>query len=548
MKPAGRAALVVIVMAAIGAIATVLHHTGTTSSRAPTIDAGIESSSVDVTTETPAGALLGIRTGMVSAFLGVPYALAPTGDARFRPPMPRPRASELIDARAAGALCPQIPLGAGLARRPDPEIVGDEDCLHLNVWTRLDGTARPVMVFLHGGAFQRSGGGEARFGESELVHGGDVVIVTIHYRLGVLGMIALESLAHENDSASTGNYGLRDQIAALEWVHANIASLGGDPSRITIFGESAGGESVCALVASPLAEGLFSRAIVQSGGGCARWPTLTEGVDGRLSGFARGAEIAAAAGCADAEDVATCMRNVDAESLVRAGTRGERRLHFPVFGPVIDGTVLIASTYDRLERGEVDVPLIIGSNADEAGAFMTFVGIEPETYEARLRQLAGPLTDAALPIWPVDLEATPRASFRRAFGELAFVCPAEDLARVAAGGAHPAYLYQFDRAMPGAWSARVGALHGVELFYLLAAANARASFAPSLEDRDVIVAMHDAWVGFAATGAPVTTPPWPAFATDSPAIYRIDSPSTVVADVSGGRCARARAAGIRMPL
>ena len=553
MRPGERIALSVIALvASVSIVWMLVERMVPMSLEAPAVAPPLASSVVPpvpppVEVETPAGTLLGTRTGEVTSFLGVPFALPPTGAARFRPPTRAPRASAPIDARTAGPVCPQIEL-RGVLADPDErlDMVGDEDCLRLNVWTRLDGTARPVMVFIHGGGFQRGGGGEPHFGRSELVRRGDVVLVTVHYRLGALGMIAFDALTRESESGSAGNYGLRDQIAALEWVRDNIASLGGDPTRVTIFGESAGGESVCALIASPLAQGLFAQAISESGGGCARWPTFREGIDGRLSGLGRGNEIVASAGCSSADDVAACMRDLDAFALVRAATRGEHRLHLPVFGPIIDGTVLVASAYDRIERGEVDTPLIVGSNADEASAFTMFSRVDDASYETQLRALAGPLADAALTIWPSTLADTPRASLRRAFGELLFVCPAEDLARVAAAGAYPSYLYRFDRQIPGAIGEHFGAFHGVELFYLFANPIPGLDVAPA--DQEVVDTMHAAWAGFATTGAPMTTLRWPAYATDAPAILRIDSPSMVVPDVSEGRCARARAAGIRLPL
>jgi len=530
-----------MMLGAFAALAAIvfLRVTGRDAEPVRSIDAGVDATAaIDVEVETPAGTLIGTRTGDIVSFLGVPYAMPPVGDARFRPPTRMPHSHEPIDARQARAVCPQILLARGIAlgeQGPPPRFDGDEDCLHLDVFTRLDGVARPVMVFVHGGGHQRGGGVQAGFAQSELVAHGDVVLVTVHYRLGALGAIALPSLA-------TGNQGLRDVIAALAWVHDDIAALGGDPARVTIFGESSGAELVCALVASPLASGLFARAISESGGGCARWPTLEEGIEDRLSGFARGAQIAAAAGCGEATDVAACMRALDAESIVRAGAHGEHRLHLAVYGPVLDGEVLTASTYDRYARGEIATPLLVGCNADESSSFTALARIDAARYPSRMRAIAGADTDAALAIWPADLEATPTESFRRALSELLFVCPAEDLARVASRAA-ATYLYEFARTPPGELGDRFGAFHGVELWYLFG----RGAAFPEAE-RPVRDTMHDAWVGFASEGAPRTTPAWPHYAEDAPAIFRIESPAAIEHDVSEGRCARARAAGIRRPL
>jgi para-nitrobenzyl esterase len=498
-----------------------------------------------VVIDAPAGALRGTRAGRLSVFLGVPYAAPPTGANRWAPPKPAPRFASPFDATHAGPVCPQIARGHLDAESiDDAPVEGDEDCLRLNVWTAAAASARrPVMVFIHGGGFLQGSGTSATYDGSMLATGGGVVVVTLNYRLGVLGLLAHEAFARENEAGSAGDYAILDQLAALRWVHDNIAAFGGDPTNVTIFGESAGAVAVCAVVASPLSAGLFSRAISESGGRCGAWPTLREGVPDALSGFARAAEIAAAAGCDGRADVAACLRGLDAATLVRAGMHGERMgLGLPAFGPVIDGTVLQGTLAERLQTGAVDAPMIIGTNTDESTMFFAR---EPVTdaadYAAHLRRLLGSRADVALQVYPPTLFGTPKETFLRAVTETVFTCPAEALARAAAGGPAPAYLYHFEHHLSGLLGERLGSFHSIELVYLFA--SFPDVFSPSPEDLRVTQSMQSAWTGFARRGVPNTSPSWPAYREDAPAIFRIDATPSVATDVSEGRCARLRALG-----
>lgn len=505
-------------------------------------DAG-PGSTVEV--ETPAGHLTGVVRRGAATFRGIPYALPPLGDARFRPPVRAPRVEHGIDATRAGALCPQ------LAARPSEDedgapgpraVVGNEDCLHLDVWTHLDGTARPVMVYFHGGSFQHGGlGARLPIHASAIVQQGEVVLVDVSYRLGVLGFLAHPALAAESGGA-TGNDGIRDQIVALEWIRDNIGALGGDPSRVTIMGDGSGGESVCALIASPLADGLYARAIAASAGGCSEWRSLNEGIDGRLSGYARGAQIVESAGCGNAPDIASCLRVADLERLVRAGMRGERHLTVPTFGPVIDGVVIPETAAARLRRGDVHVPLILGTDAEVAPALAR---VTDATYATALGTIAAPHAAEALAIWPRSIAADAPRAFQLAAGEMYYACPAEELARAASEGGSPVYLYFFRRHPQSPLGDRVGAFRGIELAYLFAPEGEMASRHP--DDLAVSQTMRASWTSFLASGAPTTTPAWPAYAIETPAIFVVDAPSVVASDVSEGRCRRAREAGLTFP-
>src|SRR6185295_16381341 len=238
------------ILVVLTACATTQSAVGTSSSPRVSIDAGTLAGRVD----SASGALV---------FLGIPYAAPPVGDLRWRPPRPASSWNGVRPADKLGFNCVQHqPYGDILA-----DVAGkSEDCLYLNVWTQSTSGSRPVMVWIHGGGFFAGFGGEERHNGGPLARKG-AVVVTLNYRLGPFGFMAHPALTAESPDHSSGNYALLDQIAALQWVRRNIARFGGDPSRVTIFGESAGGMSVGSLIASPLAKGLFARAILESGTG-----------------------------------------------------------------------------------------------------------------------------------------------------------------------------------------------------------------------------------------------------------------------------------------
>ena len=481
--------------------------------------------------ETSDGPVRGETRGPLRAFLGIPYAAPPVGDLRFRPPAPPAPWSEPLDATRFGPMCPQPNNDAAMP------VVGDEDCLQLNVWTHGDAELRPVMVFIHGGGFSMGSAIDALYDGAALATAGDVVVVTINYRLGVLGLLATEELAAESGEDSAGNYGIRDQIAALEWVRDEIARFGGDPDNVTIFGESAGGVSVCVLSGSPLAEGLFHRAIVQSGGGCWGTPGLrSPGLLGSSSAIARGTEIVDASGCAGAADELACLRALPVSTLVEAGGAGEdSALGLPQFSPNIDGVVLAEQTFDRFVRGDRDVPLMIGSNADEATLFTIGTVIWTAAgYRARLHALLGvTLGDAVYDIYPPEDYASPKAAYDAALGEIGFVCPARAMADAAAGGSDPAFTYHFTQVPTGIFGA-LGATHGIELAYLFG--NYPEAYTPTEGDLAVVAAMQRAWSSFARDGRPTGDPAWPEHRRDARAFYVFDEAPAVVGELVDGRC------------
>jgi para-nitrobenzyl esterase len=326
------------------------------------------------------GSIRGIiaRTdGGVIAYKGIPYAAPPVGKLRWQPPADVIPWTGTRDATNFGADCPQ----AGYAkdslfyREPMPQ---SEDCLFLNVWTAAKpAEKRPVMVWIHGGAFTRGSGATPTYDGANFARKG-VVLVTINYRLGAFGFLAHPELSAESPHHASGNYGVLDQIAALQWVKNNIAAFGGDPKNVTIFGESAGSWSVCSLMATPLSKGLFHRAIGESGGVFGPMAYLKDTKYGQEPGESTGKRFAAALGASDL----AAMRTVPAEKIVEAffgapaGPQG-----FASRG-IVDGWVFPKEARLIFAAGEqAHVPVIVGSNANEMTS-LTPRGIVPTTLDA----------------------------------------------------------------------------------------------------------------------------------------------------------------------
>jgi para-nitrobenzyl esterase len=391
------------------------------------------------------------------------------------------------DADAFGPACLQsVFLGDAGAM-----LLGDEDCLTLNVWAPADGgTNRPVLFFVHGGGNQ-SGSASVSYFDAGLYEGGPlaahegVVVVTTQYRLGALGFLARAALQSD---AGVGNYGLLDQQAALAWVRDNVAAFGGDPRRVMLFGESAGALDVCAHLASPGSAGLFSAAGVQSGGCTA------------LDAGARSAQaddVVLASGCADAGDEAACLRAVDAGLLFLTEDRAfAGGIAAPKWGATIDGVTLREPPLEAIRAGRGNkVPLLVGSNADEAALTAPLLVTAP-MLRAAFAQFPT-IENDLLQLYP---DTTPRLSFIAAATDGQFTCNARRLAR-AATPHQPVYRYFFDHHLPTLQGAYLGAFHGVELFYVFRALE-RSSFGPSATSNDRLVMdfVGASWGSFASTG------------------------------------------------
>ena len=349
--------------------------------------AGLAGASTDSTdplvVETEAGAVRGVATSRTLEWRGIPYVAAPVGELRWQPPRPAPPWSGIREAREFGPHCPQL--------GPDG-VDGEEDCIYLNVFTPTSRGAQPlpVMVHLHGGS--NSGFWAYRDAAALVEH--DVIVVTIEYRLGVLGFVGHPELSAEGGGHS-GEYGVLDQIAALEWVHDNIAAFGGDPDNVTLFGESAGSFDAAALIVSPLSRDLVHRAALQTE---SFW--ALHDVDSIAEAEDIGRDVASAVGCSQASDPAGCLRLTPVEDLVEAAGPLD-------VAPWSGGAVLPAAPIELMEQEPLTIPLLIGSNREEAAFFFAEVFEDTpypsEYYQRDTDDLAGAAVgDAVRALYPAD--------------------------------------------------------------------------------------------------------------------------------------------------
>lgn len=496
------------------------------------------SSAGDDVVVTPAGTFRGTaaRIEGVRAFLGIPFAAPPTGARRFLPPAPAACPEGVVDAAAFGPLCPQ------LDRSGDP--VGDEDCLQLNVWAPESGERLPVLLFVHGGGNNQGGApvdaaGVPIYDGAELAARG-AVVVTTNYRLGALGYLVHPRLSEEDPRGTSGNYGLLDQIAALEWVQRNIADFGGDPERVLLFGESAGGVNTCALLTSPKAEGLFARALIESGG-CA--------ASSRANAEAAGAGLVDAAGCAG-DDPIGCLRGLAPAELLGALPQEVSGLVSADFGPSVDDDVLPRAPSEALFAGDFhDLPVVLGTNADETASFLVpaTVDTEEEYLQAARNFLRGagvlsPTTqDAILAAYPASAFASPWHAMVALTTDWRWTCAARlYLGALDAGASSETYRYFFTQGLDGASApvlSRLGAYHAIELFYLFGSLEV-GGYVPTDDDLALSDAMQRYWVGFAATGSPNAEglPVWPTWSADSDAYLELGTPIAAGEGVRTERC------------
>jgi para-nitrobenzyl esterase len=436
----------------------------------------------------------------VRVFKGIPFAMPPVGDNRWRAPR---SAAKWDGVRAADKFSPNCEQRAANGGAFPPN-GGDrsatqmsEDCLYLNVYTAAKSSKDklPVMVWIHGGAFT-SGSGAIYEGE-ELARKG-VVVVTVNYRLGVFGFFAHPDLTKESDRNSSGNYALLDQVSALEWVQKNIAAFGGDPKRVTIFGESAGSWSVNYLVASPLAHGLFQRAIGESGAEFAPARKLAEAEQAGVK-FAESVHA----------DSLSALRAKPAEELMKAGG-------FQAAANV-DGWFLPEDVYTIFSKGKQnDVPVLIGSNADE-GTLFTPAAVTGQSFRDQAKKF-GPDADAFLKLYPFNSDAEARSAQAAGMRDQVFGWEMRTWARLQTKtGKSKAYVYFLSHVPPGPNSARMGAQHGAEIAYAFNWVNGKNNSQTPWQDvdRQLAETISSYWVNFATTGDPngKGLPKWPAYRT-----------------------------------
>lgn len=490
---------------------------------------------------TPYGDVVGYRDGAVYAWKGIPYAAPTDGEHRFRAPRAVESWSEPLDCRAFGAMAPQ---GLDNPVPVNPDVPMSEDCLSVNVWApEPDGTPRPVMVWIHGGAYSLGSAAQSVYDGRHLAELGDLVIVTVNYRIGAFGFVDFSSFSTD-ETVFESNVGLRDQIAALEWVQRCVSSFGGDPSNVTVFGESSGGASITTLMTSPKAEGLFHRAIVQSA------PATS------VYGSQRAAQVASR--FLELVDVTPDriheLKTIDFARLVEAGDTLCYEVPTRVPGtlgiaPVVDGDLVPRYPVAAFQKGFAHrIPMIIGTNHDEASIFRLMksplMPVTSDTVSDMFKAIAN--DHAELPAFRVAeiMSAYPDRS--KTAGALAmsrdagFKMPSLWIADAHSRHSQ-VWMYRFDHATPMLRAARIGAGHATELPYVFGnfgTLNRDPTF--WLGGRKAATAVSSRimkrWVAFARHGVPATLDGgknWPLYTEPSRPTLVIDGQDSVVDDPDG---------------
>ena len=451
------------------------------------------------------GALSGLasRDGLVRSFKGIPYAAPPVGALRWRPPQAAAAWQGTREATRFATICPQpTPIPGSFYQREFFQVAEQqsEDCLYLNVWTAAPAGAepRPVMVFFHSGGNSLWSGSMAVYDGTNLARKG-AVVVTLNYRLGAFGFLAHPELDTESPNHVSGNYGLLDQQAALRWVKANIAAFGGDPERITIFGQSAGATDVGYAMASQLTKGLFRRAIVESSGMFG----LTGPVPKLAAAEEGGKKLVTELG---APSIAALRDMPAAQIVAHVG----RKFTAYGLGPVIDGWVLPRSMPEAIAAGQQNgTELLLGPVANEGTQLLP--PTKPEALGATIKQWFGTQADPIAALYSGTDPDTATAAQDQVYSDYIAA-----MARVTAGlfarQGHPAWVYSFDRAAPGSDPTNVGAYHCAELVYVFGTQNT-VDRPWEVIDRELSDVMASYWVRFAATGNPngQGLPEWPAY-------------------------------------
>jgi para-nitrobenzyl esterase len=483
--------------------------------------------------ETRYGKLQGSKNGSVYCWKGVPYAKAPVGELRFQPPQPPEPWAGVRDATTFGAVAMQpagLLFGGVLGRVTEPR---SEDCLFLNIWSPgADGKKRPVMVWIHGGAFLFGSGSTPWYDGTAFAANGDVVVVTINYRLNVFGFLHLADLFGE-DYAASGNCGILDQIAALRWVQENIEAFGGDPKQVTIFGESAGAASVGTLLAMPEAKGLFQRAILQSGSGALLLKSAAKAT-------AMAEKILHQAGIRPGDR--DRLLTIPAEELLQAALSLGSQMSY---GPVIDGKALPNHPIEALKEGAArDISMIIGVTKDEYNLFTltdpSWAALSEQELLERIHKEVGPVPhevvdyylhqgDEAEPIWQKLLRIMTYRVFTNGMLRTADY-------QVEQGAS--VWMYRFDYETP-IMGGKLKACHALELPFVFGNLHQPGitNFTGDLPEREQISKqMHDAWISFAHNGNPnhnQLPEEWPAYDFNKRAAMIFGASSRVEADPFG---------------
>ena len=493
-----RAATTAAALAAtIGALATIAPLPAQAAGDSVTIDTG------KLHGTTASGSTAGgSSTGGVTAFKGIPYALPPLGNLRWKPPQPAGKWQGVRQANAYGADCMQEPFPGDAAPLG---VTPGEDCLYVNVWAPEPRTTKlPVMFWIYGGGFVNGGASPAVYDGSQFAKDG-VILVSFNYRLGHLGFFAHPALAAEQPDFPAANYAIMDQVAALKWVKRNIAAFGGDPQNVTIFGESAGGNSVNMLLTSPLAAGLFQKAIIESGGGR---PGLFQ--DRLISGPGESAQnmglsLAKKYGIeGEGPEALAKLRQIPADKL-----KLQMMLRDPTYvgGPVVDGKLNLGAPTELFGAGKAaHVPVMVGANSMD-------IGFTQGTTLDELYANFGADAAKAKALYNPDNSTDVRVVAFRMGGDQTMVEPAREIARKLSAHGQPVYEYRFSYVAESIRKTTPGAPHATEIPYAFDTVSARYGKDLTAADEGAAKAMHEYWVTFAKTGKPTAKghPDWPAY-------------------------------------
>lgn len=480
--------------------------------------------------ETSLGPVVGTEADGLRVFRGIPYAEAPVGALRFKPPVATTPWTDDFVADAHGAACPQLLDNAAAPAEPNQS----EDCLSVNVWAHKDARRKPVMIWVHGGAFVVGNGGRDMYDAGKLATRGDVVVVTFNYRIGMLGFLALDALRTENESGATGNYATLDQRMVFQWVQDNIEAFGGDPNNVTIFGQSAGAVSICSHLGMPASDGLYHRAIIQSATGC-YGPWLPEQVEADSLAYVT------ETGCADTEDIPACLRALSIDDILDAQRLPARNILGQAnIGPYVDGVELPTEPLERLSRGEVPrVPILLGNTALEVGAF-TLLGLVPAGSESDYDDLLDLLAlserdqQSLKSLYPLADYRSVKTLIDELGTDFYFACPSLLMSRVGLAAGYDMWQYEFGYTAGGVFNG-FGALHSTDEFYLFGHNSETRGFSTEIDEIGVAY-VQDAWSEFARTGALSVARGWPKFTAENQAIRAIDAEGGLIDTFRNNRC------------
>ncbi len=461
--------------------------------------------------DTSLGPVQGVVEDGVLVWKGIPYAKPPTGSLRWKAPENMQPWTTVRTTDIYGNICPQ----KGYSPQSIYEIPSQnmsEDCLYLNVWSRANSTKKkPVFVWIHGGSLTREGGSSPQYLGKNLAKKG-IVYVSFNYRLNAFGFLAHPELSKENEFGVSGNYGILDQIKALEWIQENIASFGGDPDNVTIAGESAGGWSVSLLVATQKAKGLFNKAIAQSGTYLWPGPHLKQPRNDYKSGESEGAAFMQQLDASSIEE----LRNIPADDIVNLFFSKKNTISSE---PLVDGYLFeedVYKTYNQLKHNKVDI--IVGANADEWGLWIPDnLPKHPELYKAAIKQKYAERADLFFEAYPISDTASIGKAYANFESDKSFHLHNRNWAKAMAKGGNKVYMYYFSKIPTERYPEEYGAFHGVEIAYALNNLEydpgTLGGAKPSQLDSLYADKVSDYWVNFVKTGNPnnQVLPLWPSW-------------------------------------